>query len=116
MPTMNPIIRHPAKFVPLIGVALGNAGEEAVAVSKTKPFPCSDQPFTAIRALVPDAPVEPGLAILVDCTTAGKIVLGMSDDSQLPLTFSPGVTLLPLAVRRTISIGTTANFNAWVLD
>ncbi len=116
MPDSHPTIRHPANYVPLAAVAIGNVNTQAVPVSSDNPFPCSDQPLTSIRALAPDTPVDPGLALLVDCSAAGKIVLEFADATQLPLSFSPGVTMLPFSIRNVISTGTTATFTAWVLD
>ncbi len=115
MPT-PPIIRHPAKYVPLSAVAIGENNAEAQPVSAANPFPCVDKPLSAIRALIADTVVTPGNAVLVDCSTGGTINLQLSDESQLPLTFAPGVTLMPFAVRAVSSVGTTAQFNAWVLD
>ncbi|GAA4642531.1 hypothetical protein GCM10023115_06260 [Pontixanthobacter gangjinensis] len=109
-------IRHPARYVPLTALATGSPGSDAIPVSLGNPIPCAVQPLGSVRALTPDNAVEPGLAVLVDCSAAGTIMLELSDGSQLPLTYSAGVTLLPFAVRSTVSVGSTATFNAWVLS
>ena len=116
MPDTLPLIRHPAKYVPLTALATGNPEGSAIPISPDNPFPCSDQPLASIRALIADAQTAPGLAILVDCSNSGKIVLEFADGSQLPLSFSAGVTMLPFAVSSVVSTGTTATFNAWLLD
>lgn len=115
MPDNLPLIRHPARYVPLTALATGSPGDEATPVSSANPFPSIDQPLSAIRALILDNAVEPGRAVLVDCSTAGTIMLELADGSQLPLTYAAGVTLLPFAVRSTLSVGTSAVFSAWVL-
>ena len=116
MPETIPLIRHPAKFVPLTAIATGEPGFAAVPVSAGNPLPCTEKPLTAVRALVTGTVVTPGSVVLIDCSADGKIVLELADGSQLPLSFSAGVTLLPLAVRSIAESGTTASFNAWVLD
>lgn len=110
-----PLIRTPARYVPLAAIAIGASGGPAVAVSAANPVPCSDQPLSTLRALIPDTAVEPGNALLVDCSSAGKIMLEFSDGSQIALSFAPGVALMPFAIARILSNGTTASFNAWVL-
>ncbi|ABC64538.1 hypothetical protein ELI_12230 [Erythrobacter litoralis HTCC2594] len=65
---------------------------------------------------MPDVPVDPGLALLVDCNAGGRATLVLDDSSTLSLTFSPGLTLLPLAVIAIQSAGQTAALDAWVLD
>ena len=116
MPETNPLIRHPAKFVPLTAIATGEAGTAAVPISSANPLPCAEKSLSAVRALIPGTNVTPGTVVLIDCSLDGKIVLELVDGSQLPLSFAAGVTMLPLAVRSIAESGTTASFNAWVLD
>ena len=111
-----PPVRHPARFVPMSAVATGEPGQPAVPVGRANPIPSSDQPLRSARPLVPDIPIDPGLALLVDCSAGGRATLVLEDASSLDLTFSPGLTLLPLAVTSIQSAGQTAAFNAWVLD
>ncbi|MXP47732.1 hypothetical protein GRI43_10095 [Altererythrobacter luteolus] len=116
MPESTPYIRHPAKFVPLTAIATGESGSAAVPISNANPLPCAEKPLAAVRALIPGTNVAPGSVVLIDCSIDGTVVLELVDGSQLPLSFSAGVTMLPLAVRSIAEAGTTASFNAWVLD
>lgn len=116
MPDLTPIIRHPARFVPLAAVATEGVDGTALPVSSSNPVPTSDAPYSAARALVEDTSVAPGKALLVDCSQGGVLNLELADTTQLPLTFAPGVTLLPFSVRQRLSLGSTATASAWVLD
>ena len=111
-----PPIRHPAKFVPLSAVATGEPGAPAVAVSASNPVPCREQPLRSARILATDNPVQPGAAMLVDCSAGGQATFTLQDGTILALTLSPGLTLLPLAVTELSSANLTAVLNAWVLD
>lgn len=115
MPRTDATIHHPAKYIPLTALAIGVEGANGVPVSQDLPLPCSEKPLSAARALIPDTAVTPGLAVLVDCSSAGKIVFRMVDETLLPLTFAPGVTMLPFAVSGIEAAGTSAEFQAWVL-
>ena len=116
MPDPLPPIRHPAKFVPLSAVATGQPGEAAIAVSPTNPVPSREQPLRSARVLTADTPVASGAALLVDCSAGGVASFTLEDGTQLALTLSPGLTLLPLAVTELASADLTANISAWVLD
>lgn len=115
-PDPLPPVRHPARFVPLTALATGEPGAPASVVSASSPLPCRDQPFTDVRALPPDTPVPPGIALLVDCSSGGLASFTLAGGSTLALTFSPGLTMLPLAVTQIASDGLTAALSAWVLD
>ena len=116
MPDPTPVIRHPARFVPLAAVATEGADGAALPVSPSNPVPVLEAPYVAARALVEDTAVEPGKALLVDCNQGGVLNFELADTTQLPLTFAPGVTLLPFSVRQRMSLGSTATASAWVLD
>lgn len=116
MPEPLPPIRHPARFVPLSALATGEVGAAAVPVSVSHPLPCRDQPFTDVRELAPDAPVAPGIAMLVDCTSGGLASFTLAGGSTLTLTLSPGLSLLPMAVVELAGADLTADLTAWVLD
>ncbi|GAA4048314.1 hypothetical protein [Parerythrobacter jejuensis] len=116
MPDSLPPIRHPSRFVPLSAVATGVPGEPALPVSATNPVPCRDQPLRGARMLSADIAVEPGIALLVDCSVAGLASFTLEDGSTLSLTLAPGLTMLPLAVSTVASANQTAQFDAWVLD
>ena len=109
-------VHQPSRYVPLAAVATRSASGNAEPISPANPIPCSEMPLASVRALVADTVIEPGLALLVDCSTGGMLNLELADGTQLPLAFAPGLTLLPFAVRQRLSLGTTAIDNAWVLD
>ena len=116
MTQTNPLVRHPSRFVPLAAVATKAPDGTADPISPANPIPSSEVPLSNVRALVEDVAVDPGLAILVDCSGQGTLNLEFADGTQLPLTFAPGLTILPFAIRQRISLGSTAVANAWVLD
>lgn len=115
-PEQLPPIRHPARFVPVTALATGDVGAPALPVGAANPLPCREQPYVAVRELAPDAAVTPGIALLVDCSAGGAASLVLASGTVLTLTFSPGITLLPLAVSLLSSTGLTAVLDAWVLD
>lgn len=116
MPEPLPPVRHPARFVPLASLATGEVGAPAVPVTPANPLPCRDQPFSDARALLPGTPVAPGVAVLVDCSSAGLASFTLSSGSSLSLTLSPGLTVLPLAVTGLAATDLTADLAAWVLE
>jgi hypothetical protein len=116
MPDPLPPVRHPARFVPLSAIAVGEVDAAAVPVSGVHPLPCREQPFRDVRELVPGTPVAAGIALLVDCNAGGTASFALSGGSSLSLTLSPGLTLLPLAVVSLAAAGLTADLTAWVLD
>ena len=116
MPDTLPPIRHPARFVPLAGIATGEPGDPALAVSPANPVPSREQPLRGARVLLPDTVTSAGTALLIDCSAEGKAGFVLSDGSSLTLTIAPGLTLLPFAVTQLTSVGMTAVLDAWVLD
>ena len=116
MPQSLPPVRHPARFVPLSALATGAPGQPAVPTGPDNPLPTREQPLRGARAVLPDTPVVPGTALLVDCSAGGRATFVMQDGSNLVLTLSAGLTLLPLAVVELISSDLTAVLDAWVLD
>lgn len=111
-----PQVRTPARFVPLAAIAMQGPDGSAIPITANNPLPAGDKPLGTVRALSADAPTQPGRAVLVDCSAQGIITLEMADGTQLPISFNPGLTLLPFAIRARRSLGTTAQANAWVLD
>jgi hypothetical protein len=112
----NPNIDHPSRAVPFVAVAFGDAGQAAVAVSRTNPLPSIEQAYSHARALTANVLVTPGISVLIDCAGDGKINLELTDGTQLAITVSAGLTILPFAVQRFVSTNTTAVFSAWVMD
>lgn len=116
MPEPLPPIRHPSRFVPLAGIATGQPGDAALAVSPANPVPSREQPLRGARALAPDTPVTPGTVLLADCSAEGIATFRLEDGTPLSLTLPAGLTMLPFAVTELVGTGQTAALNAWVLD
>lgn len=116
MPDPVPSIRHPSAYVPLSALATGALGDQARPVTPENPVPNSEQPYRDARALLADAPISEGKALLVDCSAGGLVDLILAGGANLQMTFSPGITLLPFAVTGYSAGGTTAAIRAWVLD
>lgn len=116
MPDPLPPIRHPARFIPLTALATGEPGSPAMPVGATNPLPSREVGLRGARGLAPGNTVEAGAAVMIDCSASGRATFVLADGSQLPLTVSAGLTLLPLAVTGIAQDGLTAVFAAWVLD
>lgn len=114
----NPQISHPNGAVPFVALSYGDSGANAVAVTATTGLPMREQPYRAARALVANTVVTPaGSALMVDCTVAGAIAIELADaGGQVIVNLPVGLAILPLAAQRFLTTGTTALFNAWVLD
>lgn len=111
-----PPIIHPARFVPLTALATGQPGSPAEPIGAAHPLPVRSQGLAAARSLAAGESVTPGAAFLADCTAGGRATLVLADGSDLPLSVSPGLTLLPLAVQSVRSAGLSAEASFWVLD
>ena len=116
MPDPLPPIRHPSRYIPLTALATGEPGLPALAVGTANPLPSREAPLRSARGLAPGNIVEAGAAILIDCSASGRAIFVLADGSQLPLTISAGLTMLPLAVTGLAQDGQTAALTAWVLD
>lgn len=67
-------------------------------------------PFTAAAKITPGTPVEPGLAVWVDCTTAGRIRFVLSSGSTLEASFETGPSLIKdLAVKDVVIVSGAAD-------
>ena len=111
-----PPIIHPARFVPLTALATGEPGMPAEPIGADHPLPVKSRSFDGARPLTVGESVAPGAAFLVDCTAGGRATLVLADGSDLPLSLSPGLTMLPLAVQSVRSAGLSADAEYWVLD
>ena len=116
----NPQILHPSSAVPLAAMSFGETGDIAKAVSPANPLPTLDRPYRGARALVANTAIAAGSAVLVDCLVAGTVQFEFADSgagvSTVSITIPAGLAILPFAAQRFLSAGSTANFNAWVLD
>ncbi len=116
----NPQILHPSSSVPLAAMSFGDTGDIAKAVSPANPLPTLDRPYRGARPLVANTAIAAGSAVLVDCLVAGSVQFEFADAgagvTTLTVNVPAGLAILPFAAQRFLSAGSTASFNAWVLD
>lgn len=67
-----------------------------------------NQPYTGMFAMTVDSTYAPGRAVRLNCTVAGNVSLLLLDGSTETYVAATGYAVLPLAVTKVASSGTTA--------
>lgn len=85
-------------------------------VDQAHGLPTQAAPLTTATALSADATVSPGTQFVINCTSEGDVKVDLSGGGSITIAVAVGTTILPWAVTKLYSTGTTATVTCYNMN